>query len=158
MDKAMDMGKSSATGSFQLLIGVAASTIIMAIGTIVLTRLLGTDNYGLYAVVLIPATMIAFFRDWGINSAMTKEIAHLRTQNKLAEIHDVIVSGVIFEVISGVALTLICFGSAEALAILLQRPQTTNLIALMSMAIFAGALFSAANAVFVGFEKCSITV
>jgi O-antigen/teichoic acid export membrane protein len=153
MDKAMNMGKSSATGSFQLLIGVAASTIIMALGTIILTRLLGTDNYGLYAAAVIPSSMIAFFRDWGVNSAMIKEIASLRTRDKPAEMHDVIFSGVIFEIASGAVLTVVSFGSAELLATLLQRPSITPLIALMSFSIFAGALLSAANAVFVGYEK-----
>ncbi len=149
----MDMGKSSATGSFQLLIGVAVSTIIMAVGTIILTRILGTENYGLYTIAMVPASMIAFFRDWGINSAMTKEIAYLKGSNRHAEIHDVIVSGIVFEIVSGVALTLVSFGLAAFLATLLQRPEITSLIALMSLSIFAGALLSAANAVIVGYEK-----
>ena len=42
MEKAFEMGKTSATGSFQLLIGVATSTIIMAVGTIILARLMTT--------------------------------------------------------------------------------------------------------------------
>jgi O-antigen/teichoic acid export membrane protein len=58
------MGKTSATGSFQLLIGVATSTIIMAVGTVILTRLLGQANYGLYALAYAPSIMINLFRDW----------------------------------------------------------------------------------------------
>jgi O-antigen/teichoic acid export membrane protein len=58
------MGKTSATGSFQLLIGVATSTIIMAVGTVILTRLLGQANYGLYALAYAPSVMINLFRDW----------------------------------------------------------------------------------------------
>ncbi len=109
MDKALEMGKSSATGSFHLLLGVAGSTIIMAIGTLVLNGLLPTEGVGLYGMALIPASMINFFRDWGINSAIIKQIASLRAAGKESEIHDVIVSGVIFEIISGVVLSLVCF-------------------------------------------------
>ena len=69
MDKALEMGKSSATGSFHLLIGVAGSTIIMAIGTLVIAALLPVEGVGLYGMALIPSSIINFFRDWGVNSA-----------------------------------------------------------------------------------------
>jgi O-antigen/teichoic acid export membrane protein len=58
MEKALEMGKTSATGSFQLLIGVTASAIIMAAGTVILTRLLSPAEYGLYAIALIPSLTI----------------------------------------------------------------------------------------------------
>jgi len=41
-----EMSKTSATGSFQLLMGVALSTIIMAVGSNVLAELPSTDQYG----------------------------------------------------------------------------------------------------------------
>ena len=47
MAKALEMGKTSATGSFHLLLGVAGSTIIMAIGTIALGMLLPAEGVGL---------------------------------------------------------------------------------------------------------------
>lgn len=101
MDEALKMGKASAFGSFQLLIGLAVSTVIMAVGSIILGRLLTTDEYGLYAIAFVPSTLINLFRDWGINSAMTKYIASLRASHKDEEVHDFIVAGLIFEVASG---------------------------------------------------------
>jgi len=65
MEKAVEIGKKSATGSFHLFIGVAASTIIMAIGTIILARLMTPEEYGLYSVALVPSYMAILFRDWG---------------------------------------------------------------------------------------------
>ena len=153
MDKAMNMGKSSATGSFQLLIGVVASTVIMALGTIVLGWLLSRDQLGVYGVALIPSSMINFFRDWGVNSAMTKEIARLRAAGQEAEIRDVIVSGTVFEIISGAILSAVCFGVADLLANFLRMPEASLPIAVMSLSIFAGAVLAAATNIFVGFEK-----
>jgi stage V sporulation protein B len=153
MDKAMNMGKTSATGSFQLLIGVVVSTVIMALGTILLNTVLLRDQVGLYGVALIPSSMINFFRDWGVNSAMTKQIASLRAAHRESEIHDVIVSGVVFEVISGTVLSAICFAVAGPLALFLKMPEAATLISIMSVSIFAGAIIAAAGAVFVGFEK-----
>ncbi len=157
MDKALDMGKSSATGSFQLLIGVVISTVIMAAGTIILTRFMPSSaEYGLYGAALIPASIINYFRDWGINYAMTKQIASLRAANRTAEIHDVIVSGVVFEILSGAALALVCFAASDFIASLLNAPDAAVFISLMSISIFASAIFAAASGIFVGYEKMKL--
>ncbi len=152
----MEMGKSSATGSFHLMLGVAGSTVIMAIGTLVLAALLTDEQLGLYGVALIPASMINFFRDLGVNSAMIQQIASLRAAGKNFEIHDVIVTGVVFEIIAGLALALICFGLASPLALILERPAASTFIAVLSISVFAGAILSAAGAIFVGFEKMKL--
>ena len=65
--------------------------------------LLPVADVGLYGMALIPSSMINFFRDWGVNYAMTQQIANLRIKRQRnSEIHDVIVSGIIFEIITGV--------------------------------------------------------
>ncbi|MCW4003195.1 MAG: oligosaccharide flippase family protein [Candidatus Bathyarchaeota archaeon] len=156
MDKALEMGKSSATGSFHLLIGVAGSTVIMAIGTLILAGLLQVDELGLYGMALIPASIINFFRDWGVNSALTQQIAGLRAAGKDSQIHDVILSGVVFEVISGAVLSLVCFAVAQPLALILSAEKAGELsvyISILSLSIFAGALLAAAGGIFVGFER-----
>jgi O-antigen/teichoic acid export membrane protein len=155
MSKALEMGKSSATGSFHLLIGVAGSTVILAFGTLILATLLPVDQLGLYGIAMIPASIINFFRDWGVNSALTQQIASLRAAGKDSEIHDVIVSGIVFEVISGVILSLVCFVVAQPLASILSPDKAGELsvyISIMSLSIFAGAIIAAASGIFVGFE------
>ena len=157
MEKALQMGKTSATGSFQLLVGVALSTVIMAVGSIILGRILTTDQYGLYGIVLIPSTLINLFRDWGINSAMTRYIASLRASNREEEIHDVIAAGLIFEVASGLALSFLSLGLASFIAtVVFNRPESWGFIAIMSICIISGALLAASQAVFVGFERMGL--
>ncbi len=72
MSKAGDIAKVSAKGSFHVLWGLVISTIISSVGTIFIARLLASDLYGLYTVVLTVPTMIQVFRDWGVNYAMVK--------------------------------------------------------------------------------------
>jgi O-antigen/teichoic acid export membrane protein len=156
-DKALQMGKSSTTGSFFLLIGVVGSNVIMSLCTLLLASVLTDAELGLYGIVLIPSTIIAIFRDMGVNSAMTQRIASLRVANKHDEIHDVVLSGVIFEIISGALFALVCFIIAQPLALILNRPDASSLIALLSLSIFAGALVSASLAIFVGFEKMKLS-
>jgi O-antigen/teichoic acid export membrane protein len=72
MSKASEMAKVSAKGSFHLLWGLVVSTVISSVATIFIARLLGSDLYGLYGIVLITPTLMGVFRDWGINSAMVR--------------------------------------------------------------------------------------
>jgi O-antigen/teichoic acid export membrane protein len=155
-DKALQMGKSSTAGSFFLLIGIVGSSVILALGTLILAGMLSPEELGLYYIVLIPSTIIAFFRDLGVNSAITQKIANLRGANRTNEIHDVLLSGIIFELLSGAVLAVACFIIAQPIAGILNRPDASPLIALMSLSIFTGAIVSATTAAFVGFEKMKL--
>jgi O-antigen/teichoic acid export membrane protein len=158
MDKALEMGKTSSRGSFQLFIGQASSNIIMAVGTISLARLMLPEEYGLYAVALIPSTMINLFHDWGIGSALTKYIAHYRATNKEEDIHDIIVAGLIFKTATGLALTILSLAFANFIATaIFNRPESTNLIAIASIVIFSDSLLTAARDSFTGFERMELT-
>jgi O-antigen/teichoic acid export membrane protein len=157
MEKAFEMGKTSATGSFRLLIGVAVSTVILAVGSIILGRLLTPDEYGLYGIVVVPATLINLFRDWGINSAMTKYIASLRATNREQEIHDYIVAGLIFEVASGIALSFLSLFLASFIAsAFFNKPESASYIAIVSASIISGSLLAASQAGFIGYEKMEL--
>jgi O-antigen/teichoic acid export membrane protein len=157
MDKALEMGKVSATGSFQLFIGVAASTIIMAVGTIILARLMLPEEYGLYSIALIPSYMIILFRDWGVNSAITKHVAYFRAENKHEDIRDIISAGIIFEITTGIALSFVSLFLASFIATtIFHRAESTSLIAIVSITIFSGSLLTAAQSSFVGFERMEL--
>ncbi len=150
------MGKTSAAGSFQLLIGVASSTVIMSVGTIILIRLLSPSEYGLYSVALLPAATLNLFRDWGVNSAMTKYVANSRILDRSEDIRDVIAAGLIFEVAAGLALFLLSLLMASFVASVLNRPESASYIAIISTTIVAGSLISAAQSSFVGFERMEL--
>jgi len=157
MDKALEMGKVSATGSFQLFIGVATSTIIMAVGTIILARLMLPEEYGLYSIALIPSYMIILFRDWGVNSAITKHVAYFRAENKHEDIHDIISAGLIFEITTGIALSLVSLFLASFIATtIFHRAESTSLIAIASITVFSGSLLTAAQSSFIGFERMEL--
>lgn len=158
MQKALEIGKTSTKGSFHLFIGQAASTIIMAVGSIILARLMLPEEYGLYAIALIPPTTINLFHDWGIGSAMTKYIAQYRATNREEEIHDVIVAGLIFKTATGLALTFLSLALANFIAVaIFNRPESISLIAVASIVIFSESLLTAARDIFTGFEKMGFT-
>jgi O-antigen/teichoic acid export membrane protein len=157
MDEAVRMGKASASGSFQLFIGKTVSTLIIAVGTIILGLLILEADYGLYTIALIPAATIALFSDWGVSSAMTKYCAQYRAANKRSELRQIIVSGLTFEIATGVVLTILSFLVANFIALaIFHKPEATFLITIAAPIIILGSLFGASQSIFVGFERMDL--
>ena len=152
MSKAAEMAKVSVKGGFHLLWGLVASTIISAIGTIIVAKLLGAGNYGLYTVALTAPTLISNFRDWGINTAMIKYAAQYNSERDVAKIRSIFLSGLVFEVVLGVLLSGLCFILSPFLAATLHRPAIVPLIQILSLFILTGGLVNAAVAAFTGLE------
>jgi len=153
MTKALEVARVSAKGGFNVLWGLVVSTVISAVGTIIIARLLGPDNYGLYAIALTAPNLISTFRDWGINTAMVKYSAQYNSENNVAKIRSIFVSGVLFEVVLGLSLSILSFVLSPFLAMSFNRPVIAPLIQIASFSVLAGALGNAAIAAFTGMEK-----
>jgi Membrane protein involved in the export of O-antigen and teichoic acid len=157
MSKTGDIAKVSAKGSFHMLWGLIVSTIISSVGVIFIARLLGSDLYGLYTVVLTVPTAVSIFRDWGITSAIVKFTAQFRAEDRADEIRSIFLTGLIFEVAVGLALTVLSFFLANFIAIdVFNRPLIAPLIQIASLSILATGLVSAATSVFTGNERMEL--
>jgi len=155
LDKATGMAKSSAKGGFKLFIGVSISSIVTAVSLILVLRLLGNpDDYGIITKALIFPAMLGLFKDWGTNSAMIKYLAQYRSENKLHCVKNVMVTGLLFELITGVLLTLLCFLLADFLATnVFQLPETKVLIEVASLTILADSFLKISQSTFIGLER-----
>jgi len=157
MEKALELGKTSVTGSFYLFVGTAASTLIMAIGTIILARIITPEEYGLYSIALIPSYMAVLFRDWGVNSALIKFTASLKTRKRDKEIVEIIKAGLIFETATGSILSLaLIFLSGFIASTIFNRPESSVLIMVASVTVFTGGLQTAAQSTFTGLERMEL--
>ena len=157
MEKAIQLGKTSAKGSFHLFVGVTVSTMIMAVGTIILARLMTQSEYGLYSIALIPSSMMILFRDWGVNSAITRYTASLRAENKENHTKNIIYAGLTFEILTGTALSLLSLLLSSFIATtVFHRPELTFLIAIASTTILFSAILTAVQSTFIGFERMEL--
>jgi len=158
MDNAVKMGKDSATGSFQLFIGKSASTLMLAIGTIIVGIFIDEIEYGLYAIALIPATTFLLFQDWGVASALTKYCANYRAAKREGELRSIIVSGLAFEGATAVALTLLSLMTANFVAsAIFSTSESAFLVAFASITILSAAITSVSTSIFVGFERMELS-
>lgn len=154
MSKATDMAKTSFKGGFHVMWGLVASTVISAVGTIIIALLLGEDNYGLYTIALTAPTLITLFRDWGVNYAMIRYTAQSNAENKTAKIRTIFMTGLLFEIVLGIVLSLLGFLLSNFLAIdVFKRPVIVPLLQIASFTVLASALMTTASAAFFGIEK-----
>ena len=148
------MAKVSAKGVFNSFWGLAASSIISAIGVMLVAGLLSESEYGLVAIALMGPNLIAIFRDWGVDWATIKYTAQYRSENKEANVKNIVASVIVFELILGFSLSIISFFLSGFLATnIFDRPEIVPLIQIASFTIFADALLKAAQATFTGYEK-----
>ena len=108
---------------------------------------------GLYTIALAAPNLIATFRDWGVTTAMIKYSAEYNSENNVAKIRSVFVSGLAFEILVGLALAFLSLGLSQFLADFYGRPAIVGLIQIASLFILTGALVNTATAAFTGMEK-----
>ena len=155
MDKASEMAKSSARGGFKLFLGVSISSVVTAVSLIAVLRLLANpDDYGIIATALIFPSMLSLFKDWGTNSAMVKYLAQYKSEKETGNIKNVMVTGMLFELVMGVLLTLLCFFLADFLATsVFHLPEAKVLIEVASFTILADSFLKISQSTFIGLER-----
>ena len=154
MSKAADMAKVSVKGGFHVMWGLIASTVISALGTIIIAWLLGEENYGIYFLALQVPNLIVLFRDWGVNFAIIRYTAQSNAEGNPARIRSLFISGLVFEIVVGIILSLVGFILSEFLATTVyHRPIIAPLIQVSSFIVLASALVNTATAAFTGIER-----
>jgi O-antigen/teichoic acid export membrane protein len=154
MSKATYIAKISVKGGFHLLLGLVISTVISAVGTIFIGNLLGSENFGLYTIVIGASAIFVTFRDWGINTAMIRYTAQYNSENNTSKIRSIFIAGLVFELAFGLILTILSIALSGFLAnTLYNRPEIAHLIQIASLFILSGALINVASAAFTGMER-----
>jgi O-antigen/teichoic acid export membrane protein len=158
MDKSLEMGQASATGGFHLFAGKTLSTVILAVGTIILGWFILEGDYGLYGVALIPATTFLLFQDWGVGAAMTRYCAQCRAAKKEGALRRIIIVGLAFEVASGLVLTVISLVTSNFIAgTIFGKPESAFLMTLISVTILSTSVYIAIQSIFTGFEQMRLS-
>lgn len=155
MDKVTGMAKKSARGSFKLFIGVSISSIITAVSVIVIMALLETEgDFGLIAIAMTFPTLITLFKNWGMGFSMVKYLAQYRAENNTDGVKNVMLAGLVFELVAGVILTLVSFFFAGYLATnIFGIPEAKVLIEFASLSILADSFLKVSQSTFTGLER-----
>ncbi len=153
MSKSLSLAKVSARGGFNLLGGLLISSIISAIGVMIVAGMLSAAEFGVVTVAFIGPNIITTIRDLGIDQATIKYTTQYKTENNKTKLKNVIVAGTLFELVLGIVFTIISLILSGVMANVLERPTIVPLIQIASFTILAGALLKAAQSAFIGYDK-----
>lgn len=147
----VQVAHDSARGSFYLSIGNLASTVIQAIGTFIIVRLLGTELYGVYTLSITIPTMLVSLVNFGINEGMIKYLSSFSAEGKKEQITKLVSHSILFNTCVGILFFLACFVFSNTLATYaIARPQYADYLRFASFLILLQVTFNSASAVFIG--------
>jgi O-antigen/teichoic acid export membrane protein len=154
VDTVSGMGKTTARSSFKLFIGVSISSVITAVSVLIVMNLLPPAEFGLIATAMIFPSMLSLFKDWGMNSAMIKYLAQYNAEKDNDGVRSVLLGGLVFELLMGSMLTLICyFGAGFIATTIFEMPNLKFLIEFSSLTIISDSFLKVAQSTFTGMER-----
>ena len=146
--------RGSARGSLILLAGQAASTVVQALGIILIARFLGAVDFGVVSVAYIPVSLAMNLLDVGVNSALVKFISQYRAEDRPRHRRVLIETGALINLTVGLALTSITYISSEYLALnVFNQPELAPLIQVYGFILVGQTLLNTAFSVLIGYER-----
>jgi len=152
-DELATIAQKAARGGLFLFIGNAASTAILAIGAIIVARLLGPSDYGQYTLALVVPFLLVSLSDVGMTYAIIRLPARLRADNDHARANKLIRRGFLLKLAVSMAAFILCYVAAAPIAtLIMNRPQLAPFIQLASIIIVFQAVFEATSYSFIGLD------
>ena len=143
----------AAYGAFYLFSGQTLATLIAALASIVVARLLGPELYGLYSLCLVVPGFLLLFTDFGVSPALTRFSAKLRAEGEYGRLASLIRSGFIFKVFTCFTTLLIGLTLSDILAaLIINRFELAFLVRVaVFLALFNG-VYVTVNSTLIGFN------
>jgi len=154
----LDIAKRSVRGSLILFIGNFGATAISAITLILIARLLGPTDYGVYSLALVTPGLLQLFLGLGVSTSVIRYAAFYNSSGKPDEARRFAINAIYFVLLTGVVLTCISFFLAGTLSsLLLHRSDLTGYVQLASLAILGYAALLTMTSATLGWSWMSLS-
>ncbi len=150
---------TAARGGFFLFVGNTVSTVILAVGAIIIARLLGPSGYGLYILTLLTPVLLAYVSDLGMNYALVRMSARFKSQGDQLAVSRTIRRGFLLKLSVSIVWFSVCYlGAGPISAIVLNRPELAPLLRLAAFLIIFQSISDAATNAFIGLDLMQYSV
>jgi O-antigen/teichoic acid export membrane protein len=137
--------------------GQVASTLIVALGMIYVSRVLGSRTYGIISIAQAPIGVVYLLINVGTDQALIKYLSQFRYERKSENLRRLTESGIIISFAFGLFYSLVTYFSAGFLANrLFHEPEIEVLLKIFSIAILGQSLITTSWAVIIGYERMSL--
>lgn len=139
------------------MIGQILSTLILAIGVLIVANLLVPGDFGLLNTAMAPVSVALIFQDMGVNSALVKYLSQNRYEDDRGRLKVILESGVVLTVCTSFLLAGIVFILSGYLAETVYGvPELGPLIRCLSFVIIGQSFLTTSYAITVGYERMEI--
>jgi O-antigen/teichoic acid export membrane protein len=149
----LHVAKQSAQGSIILFAGNLTATAGQTVASILIARLLGPGEYGIYALALVVPSVFQLFVSLGVNTAVTRFVAYHLSMNEPDEAKRFAESALLLTLLFGIALSAFCYLSAPAFSVyVFHRAYLARYVELASAIVCGQALLNTAIAAAIGWN------
>ena len=154
MNDLNDIARASVRGGLILFLGNTLSHIIFALTSIIVARLLGPEDYGLYSVILIVPSFLVTLSGLGISPALLRFTANFQKEGEKRKTANIIKVGTIFQLISSIIISLFFFLVSKEIAIhILNRPGIDLLLRITPLYIIGQVVLYSVSSTFIGLDE-----
>lgn len=154
MSSSEDEADSPARGAYHLFIGNFTFTVLVAISSFIIARLLGPAGYGLYSLALVLPTYLYTILQLGISSSATYYAAKYRAEGNLERAHEFIYSVTLFQfILALVAVAALMPLSSLITAKLLDRPVLDTIVPIALLTVLGHVTYYTSTAGLQGLSR-----
>lgn len=157
MSQEIEIARQSARGGLVLFAGNLVSTVLNAAAVILIARLLGPADYGIYTLaILIPSTL-QLFTGLGVNTAVMRYAPYYASVGREEDAKRLTRKSIEFHILTGSAFSLLQYIFSGAIATyVLFRPDMAPFLRLSSVYVFCQSVLLAGTASAVGWKWMSL--
>lgn len=145
--------KTAHTASF-VMIGKFASIIFLGLAFIVVARLLGPAQYGVYTLALAVASVTSALGNLGVSTALNKFIPEYTYRKDRKAIEDILANSFFVTIIISIITAAVTIALSGVIATdVFHNPSYTLVIEIAAISIIASMLFGTSYSALLGFNK-----
>lgn len=153
-EETTELGAQTASTASFVMVGKFASIIFLGLAFIVLARLLGPAQYGVYTLALGVAGIFGAVGNLGVSTALNKFIPDYVYKKDRRSLEILLANSFFVTIVLGIVLTAVSAASSGLIAsYVFHDPSYTSVIMLAAATILASMLFGTAYAALLGFNK-----
>jgi O-antigen/teichoic acid export membrane protein len=149
----MSITKTIAKNTVFGFMGTAIDAVAMLVVGIVLARNLGTEQYGLYSLMMWFLSLAGLVVNLGIGEMTKRFVAEAIGQQNNSTVKGIIRLTLVIRLSAGLFASLLILGLSSYLARLFGGPASSSYFMLMAVVLLPYVLFVTLNGIFAGFQK-----
>ncbi len=153
-EQAESLGARTAKMASYLLLGKFASFIMLALSFVIVARVLGPADYGLYTLALAIVGIFSAFGSFGVDSAANKFVSEYVTKGERERIGPLVSNSLYIVLTAGIVLTIIAFVAGGPVAALAMHSTSYGyLVEIASLIVLLTMVFNVSYSALVGYGK-----